>query len=281
LITVFGWRDTFVVEGLVISGVMVPIIILVIRYHPKDKGLLRDGLKEGEVSSPATTGEEMHIVDPAWAAVDWTLKKAVRTKRFWFLALAVFSMWGVMEHILVTHHVAYAIDMGYSRIYASSVLSLFGVMRVFASLASMVSDRIGREVTITIGALVGISGILVLMLIRDPSHPWMLYFYALSYGFGIGICTPTIAAIITDIFQGPRVGFVIGAIWFFSSLGGAIGPWLGGWLFEIRGNYSVAFTLCAALFVLACAAFWLAAPRKVRRVRGKESFPAPKSSAQS
>lgn len=154
-------------------------------------------------------------------------------------------------------------------------------MRVFASLASMVSDRIGREVTITIGTLAGISGILVLLLIRDPSHPWMLYFYALSYGFGIGICTPTIAAIITDIFQGPRVGFVIGAIWFCFSLGGTLGPWLGGWLFEINGNYSLAFTLSATLFALACAAFWLAAPRKVRRVRGKETVPAPKSSARS
>ena len=58
----------------------------------------------------------------------------------------------------------------------------------------------------------------------------------------------------------------MGAIWFFFSLGGAIGPWLGGWLFELSGNYMGAFSVAIALFALGCAAVWLAAPRKVRRV---------------
>jgi MFS family permease len=171
-----------------------------------------------------------------------------------------------MQHILSTHHVAYAIDAGYSKIYASSVLSLFGIVSAFASLAGLVSDRIGREFTLTIGTLIGISGIIVLMLIRDPSHPWMLYYYTLSVGIGRGLCSPTIAAAITDIFQGPRVGSVMGAIWFFFSVGGAIGPWLGGWLFELNGNYLQAFIVAMVLWALGCGAIWLAAPRKVRRV---------------
>jgi MFS family permease len=94
----------------------------------------------------------------------------------------------------------------------------------------------------------------------------MLYYYTLSMGIGRGLCSPTIAAAITDIFQGLRVGFIMGAIWFFFSVGGAIGPWLGGWLFKLNGNYMGAFSVATALFALGCAAIWLAAPRKVRRV---------------
>ncbi len=263
-----GWRNTFLVESFIIAGVMIPLIILIVRYHPREKGLVRDGVEEERKSSPAKLKKVMQITDPGWAAVDWTFSKAVRTSRFWLLALTTFSLWGVMEHILVAHHVAFAIDVGYSKIYASSVLSLFGILFAFGSLAGLVSDRIGRELTITIGTMIGISSIVVLMLIKDTSHPWMLYYYALSLGIGIGISAPTIAASVTDIFQGPKVGFILGFIWFGFAVGGAIGPWLGGWLFELSGNYWLAFVVAIALFSVACGAIWFAAPRKVRRVAG-------------
>jgi len=269
LIHHIGWRNAFLVEAFILAGVMIPLFILIVRYHPMEKGLVRDGYAGKTETSPARGGKTMQIMDAAWAAIDWTLPRAVRTSRFWLLSLASFSLWGVMEHIMVTHHVAFAIDVGYPKIYASSVLSLFGVLFAFGSLAGLISDRIGRELTVTIGTLTGISGIVVLILMKDTSAPWMLYYYALSLGAGIGISAPTIAAAITDIFQGPKVGFVIGFIWFGFAIGGAIGPWLGGWLFELSGNYWLAFVVAIILYAVACAAIWLAAPRKVRRVSGQ------------
>jgi MFS family permease len=269
LIQHIGWRDTFLVEAFVLAGVMVPVFLLIMRRHPMEKGVARDGHAGKTETSPSGAEKTMHIVDDAWAATDWTLPRAVRTGRFWLVSLSLFSLWGVMEHIMVAHHVAFAIDVGYSKIYASSVLSLFGVLFALGSLAGLISDRIGRELTVTIGTLIGISGIVVLLLIKDPSSPWMLYYYAMSLGAGIGICSPTIPAAITDIFQGPKVGFVIGSIWFLFAMGGAIGPWLGGWLFELRGDYWLAFVVAIILYAVACAAIWLAAPRKVRRVSGQ------------
>ena len=264
-----GWRNTFLVEALILAGVMIPLIIFIVRYHPMEKGLIRDGQAEKKEISRNKTEKTMQVMDAAWAAIDWTFPRAVRTSRFWLLSLAIFSLWGVMEHILVAHHVAFAIDVGYSKIYASSVLSLFGILFAFGSLAGLISDRIGRELTITIGTVIGISGIVVLILIKDASAPWMLYYYALSLGAGIGFCAPTLTAAITDIFQGPRVGSVIGFIWVGFAVGGAIGPWLGGWLFELSGNYWLAFVVAIILYAVACVAIWLAAPRKVRRVSGQ------------
>ena len=275
LIQHIGWRNTFLVEAFVLAGVMIPLFIFVVRYHPMEKDLVRDGYAGKTETTPARLGKTMQVMDTAWAATDWTLPRAVRTSRFWLLSLSLFSLWGVMEHIMVAHHVAFAIDAGYPKIYASSVLSLFGVLFALGSLAGLISDRIGRELTVTIGTVIGISGIVVLILIQDTSSPWMLYYYAMSLGAGIGICSPTIPAAITDIFQGPKVGFVIGFIWFGLAIGGAIGPWLGGWLFELRGNYWLAFVVAIILYVVACAAIWLAAPRKVRRVSGQsKTFPA-------
>ena len=266
LIDTTGWRNTYLIEGLVVGGVMIPLVLFVVRYHPRDMGLFRDGLpetKEGRTSSGKGT---LRVVDPAWAAVDWTLSKAVRTGRFWLICLTTFSLWGINQNILLAHQVAFAIDMGYSKLYAASVLSLFGLTYAIGSLGSLISDRIGREVTITLATAIGISGMIVLMFIRDASQPWMLYYFSISLGFSNGLCSPAIAAALTDIFQGPRVGPIVGAVWFAFAVGGTIGPWLGGWLFEMTGDYFLAFLVATVLFAVACAALWLAAPRKVRRV---------------
>jgi len=261
-----GWRNTYLIEGLAVGGILIPLIVFVVRYHPRDMGLLRDGLPESQDGETLAMKNPMKVVDPSWAAVSWTLSKAIRTTRFWLLCMTTFCLWGIMQTILLTHQVAFAIDMGYPKFYASAVLSLFGLTYAFGSLGSLISDRIGREVTLTLATVVGTSGMIVLMLIQDPSHPWMLYYYSISLGVANGLASPTIVAAITDIFQGPRVGAIVGGVWFAFAVGGTIGPWLGGWLFEMSGNYSPAFIVATVLFPVACAALWLAAPRKVRRV---------------
>ena len=271
LINRITWRGTFVAEAIVITGVMLPLIFFIVRYHPREKGLVIDGVSETEGNG--LTGEKVapHITDQAWAALNWTILKAAKTSRFWLLCLSTFSVWGIAEHVLFTHHFAFAIDLGYSSFYASSVLSLFGILFAFGSLAGLISDRIGREVTMTIATIISISGIVVLTLMKDTSRPWMLYYYAIAGGLGFGITAPTIAASATDIFQGPKVGATIGFIWFSFAIGGAIGPWLGGWIFEITNSYLVAFILAAVLYAVACAAVWWTAPRKVRLVPGRSS----------
>jgi MFS family permease len=264
-----GWRYTFVVEAAVVPILMLPLILFFVRYHPREKGLFSDGMLDALENPSSPMIEKGRIVDPRWTAVEWTLKKAFKTGRFWLVCLSTFSLWGVMQHIMVAHHVAFATDMGFTKIYASSVLSLFGLCFAFGSLGAFISDRIGREPTMTLGTICGVSGILVLMFLRDTSHPWMLYYYALAFGLGLGLTTPTIAATATDIFQGPKVGATIGFVWFSFAVGGCIGPWLGGWIFEISHSYRGAFVVAVAWYVLACLAIWFATPRKVRLVPGQ------------
>jgi len=269
LIDTFGWRHAYAIEGLIIIVAFVPIISLFLVYHPRDKGLTRDGLVSGEDNSQILDLEGRRVVDPVWTAREWTLPQAVKTCRFWMICLTTFCLWGVGHHILITHQIAFAIDNGYDRLYASAVLSLSGWTLCLGSLASMISDRIGRESTMIIGLMLAISGILVFLMIQDANRPWMLYYFAIVFGFGFGMCVPTIAATVTDIFQGPKVGATVGFVWFSFSMGGTIGPWLGGLLFEWTGNYRLAFAISCILFTLAGTFLLLAAPRKIRLVPGK------------
>ena len=270
LIERFGWRDAYVLVGLSLAAVFMPIIILFMHYHPRDKGLTQDGLPEGG-SAPKDQPDmsRRRIVDHEWVSRNWTLKYAIKTSRFWFMCLTTFSSWGVAHHILVTHQVAFALDVGYERLYASTVVSLSGWTFCLGALCSMISDRIGREPTMTLGMGFCISSVVVLLMIKDASQPWMLYYYSIAFGFGLGMCAPVVAATITDLFQGPRVGATVGSVWFCFAMGGTVGPWLGGFLFEVGGDYTLAFIIAGIFLALSAVSIWLAAPRKVRLVPGK------------
>jgi MFS family permease len=268
LIQTVGWRKTFIIEGGIVAGITIPLFLLIIRYHPSEKGLRQDGQKEGWNDPPSAAGKMgKSSVTIIGKADDWTFPRAFVNLRFWLLALNTFCIWGVSENILAAHHFAYAVDCGFSKMQASSVLSLYGVMRCLGALSGLISDRIGREVTITIGGILATSATGVFILLMDGAQPWKFYYYALVQGYAMGLYTPTIAASVADIIRGPKVGWLIGLIWFSFAMGGTVGPWLGGWLFEINGNYRLAFLLAMGMNIVAVVAIWLAAPRKYRQAQ--------------
>ena len=94
LIDTTGWRNTYLIEGLVVGGILIPLVVFVVRYHPRDMGLFRDGVPESHEGGTLAMKNPMKVVDPSWAAVHWTLSKAVRTSRFWLLCLTTFCLWG-------------------------------------------------------------------------------------------------------------------------------------------------------------------------------------------
>jgi MFS family permease len=96
-------------------------------------------------------------------------------------------------------------------------------------------------------------GTLALLAIDDASMPWLLYLYALCYGLGQGSRALVLSAISADIFHGKHFGAIFGFFTFSIGIGGAIGAWLGGFLFDVTGNYRVPFW--ASLACLAVSVF--------------------------
>ncbi|MFC1930637.1 MFS transporter [Chloroflexota bacterium] len=268
LIEELGWRQTFLVESAIAIVILLPCVILFVRSRPEEMGLVPDGIKTG-VQMKAKQKVVETVLNESWVAVDWTLTKAIKTWRFWLLCLSAFSVWGIAEQLMFTHHIAFAEDVGYSKMYASSVLSMVGMMMAIGALMGFISDKIGREVTFTVSTFLLVLGIVAMMLITDASTPGLLYLYAILFGFGLGLGIPALAAAVTDVFQGRRAGATIGFVWFMFAVGGTIGPWLGGVIFEVSGSYLIAFILSAVMAVISCIALWIAAPRQIRLVAGK------------
>jgi len=200
---------------------------------------------------------------------DWTLGTAMRTYNLWLLVFSDFCFWGIGNYMVLAHQIKYAEDAGYSSLLAASVFALFGIASIAGQLAASISDTIGREKTVLIAMVLAIGGIVSLMSVSDTSQLWLLYLYSIGSGFATGLYSPTIVVGLADIFQGKSIGAISALILTGVGFGGAIGPWLGGYIFDITGSYNNAFIISIAAFALAGISFWIAAPRHAERIRAK------------
>ena len=260
-----GWRSASFAMGIVVLVVLFPLNLL-LRKRPEDLGLQPDGDRATNASADATPS---NIVDPEWAATDWTLGRAMRTARFWWLSLGYFCGLYVWYAVQV-HQTKYLVEIGFTSTtaaWALGLVSLFGIPGQIA--LGHLSDRIGREWIWTISTF-GF-GICFAALIALQYTPTLLLVYVMVFaqGFlGYGV-TSIMGAVVLEIFQGKNFGTIFGTIMFAALSGGAAGPWVTGLLHDMYGNYNAAFSIGIGISVLSVMSIWLAAPRNVRAVAGR------------
>jgi MFS family permease len=87
------------------------------------------------------------------------------------------------------------------------------------------------------------------------------YVYAVLIGVGYAVTAPLTPAIASDLFGGPRFARIFGTLHFTNSLGGALGAWIAGLIFDASGSYAAALPIAAVMALLAPALLWFVAPR--------------------
>jgi MFS family permease len=260
-----GWRSASWKLGTLIAVVLLPINFLV-RKRPEDLGLLPDGEKPAAGGGAA---RKSNIVDAEWVATDWTLKRAVRTARFWWLAVGFFSG-GYTWYAVQVHQTKYLIEIGFSPMLAAWSLGLVALVSIPGQIViGGLSDRYGRELLWVVacsGFAICYAALLVLRVM--PSEP-MLWLMVLSQG-GLGYAfTSMMGPIVAEIFEGKSFGTIFGMLMTSLIIGGALGPLVSGWLYDRLGNYDVAFALGLGFSIVCAVAVFFASPGKVRAVAGK------------
>lgn len=260
-----GWRHAyFVLAGLLVA-VLLPLYLFFFHFRPASKGLAAYGSKE---VSPCL-GTEIGKAGSHTEGRNWTLSSALRTYQLWLLICSNFFFWGVGDYLVLAHQIRFAEDVGFTRLFASSVFVLFGISMLAGQLSAFISDLIGRELTITIASVLSITAVASLITVSDASRPWALYLYASFLGYGTGVYTPTIWAAAGDIFHGKNYGAISNLLLTGMGVGGAIGPWLGGYFYDIFGSYKGAFVLSMVAYGIACVTVLIAAPRKAGMINAR------------
>ena len=266
LITALGWRDTY----LVIAGVTLVLVVILVqflRHSPQEMDLNPDGDPDviGDNQERQAPADRL-VVDKEWAATDWTLLKAMKKYRFWAMFTAQFTN-ALAFGIVMAHQVAFIVDIGFSALFASYLLLIFGIVGMVGRLSAFLADIIGREVTYTLSCSGVVIGFVMLILAEDTSSAWMLYVYAVFFGLFSGLNGPTMVTSMADIFQGKHFGAILGFANIGFGLGNSVGSWYGGYVFDVFGSYRPAFITATAAIIVAAASIWVASPRKIRAIR--------------
>lgn len=260
-----GWRHACVAMAILLFVVLVPLNLLQ-RQKPEAMGLHPDG---DRVAVPTVGAHPANVVDPAWASIDWTLARAMRTARFWWIALAYVSALFAWYAVQV-HQTKYLIEIGVPPARAAYALGLVGFMGIAGQIGlGHLSDRIGREVVWTLGSLGFVACYALLLVMREHPEPALLYSMIAAQGLlGYGLAA-IYGAIPAEIFQGRQYATIFATLSVGSTMGAGLGPWVAGVLYDRTGSYVLAFWIAIACSVVSAVAIWLASPGRVRTVAGR------------
>jgi MFS family permease len=266
LITAAGWRTACWALGLVVLILLAPLNLL-LRHRPQELGLEPDGDSAAAPAGPS--GHAANVVDRDWAAIEWTLPRAMHTARFWWIATGYFAALFTW-YLVQVHQTKYLSEIGYSAAEAGWALGLVSLVAVPGQIAlGHLSDRIGREWVWTIGNAGFVLCCLALLLMRANQSGALLYAMIVAQGTLGYSLTSVLGPIPAEIFEGRRFGSIFGVIVLAAILGGAAGPWLAGIVHDRTGSYALAWWLAIGLSGFSAVAIWLAAPGKVRAVAGR------------
>ena len=223
MIAAYDWRQSYIVLGIII----LVVIVVAAQFLRRDPGKL--GLKPygaiGEVqlsSSPEIIG--------------YSLGEAARTVQFW-LGIVILFCFGYSAFSLTVHLVPHVTGLGFSDISGADVLAVNGGAGIIGNfvLGGIVGDRIGNRKVFLIGFVISTASLLFLL---PEVRPFLISSMSSE------------SPLIARLFGLKNHGLIYGMIGLGFTIGGAIGPFVTGHMYDVTGSYRDAFLVCIAFTVV-------------------------------
>jgi predicted MFS family arabinose efflux permease len=227
LLSVSDWRTTQMTFGIMVWVLLIPASFLV-------------------RSPPRVAGDNAQ--PQAGNSSGMTVAEALRSPAFIVLATTFFACCATHSGPIF-HTVSYAVGCGIPTIAAVTIYSVEGLGGLVGRIAMGVAvDRFGPKQTLVAGLVLQAVGAGSFILAQQlPS------FYAIAaiFGFAYGGTMPIYAVLIRHYFGQRIMGTVLGAAAMVSSLGMALGPAIGGWIFDTFHAYTALYAGSMAMGILA------------------------------
>jgi MFS family permease len=239
LITAYDWRFAMLAIGIGTWVVLLPALLL-LRNPPAEALAGHDG---------------------ATPEAGMTMAGVLRSPQFWILGLTFFACCAAHSGPIF-HMVSYAIVCGVTPMAAVSIYSVEGLAGLGGRLLlGVAADRIGVKPVLVAGLMVQA---VVIAAYSAVSALEQFYLLALVFGAAYGGVMPLYAVLAHDYFGQKNLGAVLGAAGMLSSIGMALGPWIGGWIYDNFHDYAWLF-IGSSIVGLGAVAIALAFPPLPRR----------------
>jgi len=235
IIAAFGWRNAYLIIG-GFSFVTLLLLAQVMKLDPRQMGLQPDGARQDP-------GEGIS----AGVSFKPPVENAFRSRIFWTICLAEFTIFFCLLTVIV-HIVPHAQDIGLQPTTAAGVLSTIGLVSILGRLSTgSLVDKIGGRRSLLICFFILIFS---LGWVQLASSTWMLYLFAIIYGFSHGGFFTVISPLLAECFGIESLGRLLGFVLFVGTLGGTIGPAVTGLIFDATNSYQAAFATLTGVSAL-------------------------------
>lgn len=233
LIYNLGWRPAYIIVG----GVALVLLVVAaqfLRSAPKQEG--QQPLGGDKIKSDATVTEE--------AGLDF--REAIRTRAF-ALMCTIYFCFGFCLHSVMVHIVPHATEFGIAATTAASIISLIGMLNIAGKLIiGSTSDRLGVKPSL-IASLVLL--FVAFFWLQFATELWMFYLFAALFALAYGGIMAMQALMMAELFGLRSPAALLGLLSFAYTIGGASGPYVTGYVFDITNSYNLAFLFAAFLAI--------------------------------
>lgn len=249
LISLYGWRFTYMLLGLVLICVMTPLGFLLFRPQPELYGLRPDGGWPGRKSREPETAEE-----------HWTLEEASRTLAFWVLGLGLAAL-AMSFTGLFFHMAGIFADNGLSADVAASVFLPIALTSAVANLGSgVLVDRIPARLLL---AATSICMAVSLWLAPSLTRVELALVYGVLVGATMGLMRTTETVLWAAYFGRRHLGSITGVAFTILVCGSSLGPIPVGFARDMLGSYTLVLKGLALLpLLLGLSSLFVGRPRK-------------------
>lgn len=225
-----GWRMSYVVLGVVLFVVIVPVAIAVVKSSP---------VARSEELGPGSSEKQAGPLPP--------IGPILASRQLWVLVI-VYGICGLQDYFMVTHVVAFALDQGVGPVLAGNLLALMGAMGLVGVLASgFLADAFGAKNPTTLCFVLRAAIFAPLIYFQDTASIVVL---VLLYGITLPVTAPLTVVFAGNMFGSARLGTVSGILNMVHQMAGGIGAILGALVFDRWGSYDGAFLVMLALSIV-------------------------------
>lgn len=241
IVSAAHWRVAFIVLGLLSWLILLPAALIIRKPRA---GEAEPGKPGGEDKEGKTEGFGLL----GTAGQEWTVGRMLKNRTFWTFVATGFACC-VSHSFPLAHIVAYASDRGISELTAATVLGTVGISAAAGRLIwGATSDRIGGRKTVLYCITLQT---LMMFLVAFARDLWAFYLFAVAFGLAYGGVLPLYAVVSRELFGMRRFGTVYGMHSLVTSTGMGGGAIVGGYIFDLSGDYFFAFMTSTALGLIA------------------------------
>ncbi len=182
------------------------------------------------------------------------LNEAARHPGFWLLSVGFFVC-GFQVVFVGVHLPAYLVDQGLGVHVGTTVLALVGLFNIAGTYgAGWLGGRMSKPRLLV--ALYLLRGVVITAFFYLPLSEMSAYLFGMAMGLLWLSTVPLTNGTVATLFGVRNLSMLGGIAFLFHQLGSFMGGWLGGYLYDLTGSYSLVWQISILLSLMAALLNW-------------------------